>query len=243
MESALKFENVNFRYTDVPVLSKASFSIEPKQFTGVIGPNGGGKTTLLKLAMGLLDPDEGKIRIFGKKPKESQGLIAYVPQNLNYDRLFPICVRELVLMGRLSHLNLWGRYSSHDEAIAYEALKTVGIEQLWNAPVGDLSGGQLQRALIARALASQPKILFLDEPTSNVDSKAETDIYQLLKKLSKTITIIMVTHNLDAAVQIVDQILVVHNTVNTMKVAEVCEHFAMGLYHTPLMEHINGETL
>lgn len=241
MESALAFDDVSFSYGDIHALRKVSFKIEPNQFTGVIGPNGGGKTTLLKLAMGLLQPDSGSVSVFGKNPCDIQGDIAYVPQNLSYDRLFPISVRELVLMGRLSHLKWWGRYSAEDEEAALKALKTVGLDHLLDVPVGNLSGGQLQRSLIARALASEPKILFLDEPTSNVDTKAETDIYEMLQSLAKTMTIVMVTHNLNTAVQIVDQVLIVHGTVNTMKVDEVCEHFALGLYHTPLMVHINGD--
>lgn len=241
MEAALQFDNVSFSYGDVRAVKNASFQIAPNQFTGVIGPNGGGKTTLLKLAMGLLHPDAGTISIFGKDPSQSQGLISYVPQTLSYDRLFPISVKELVLMGRLSHLKWWGSFSASDDAAALKALKTVGLDHLLDVPVGNLSGGQLQRALIARALASEPKILFLDEPTSNVDTKAETDIYDLLSTLAKSMTIVMVTHNLNTAVQIVDQVLIVHGTVNTMKVADVCEHFALGLYHTPLMAHINKD--
>jgi zinc transport system ATP-binding protein len=237
--AALEFQGVSFSYGDVHALKNATFKIASNQFTGVIGPNGGGKTTLLKLAMGLLEPDTGTIQVFGQTPSLSQGDIAYVPQTLHYDRLFPISVRELVLMGRLSHLKWWGSYSAEDEEAALAALKTVGLDHLLKVPVGNLSGGQFQRALIARALASEPKILFLDEPTSNVDTKAESDIYDLLKKLAKTMTIVMVTHNLNTAVQIVDQVLIVHGTVNTMKVDEVCEHFALGLYHTPLVVHLN----
>lgn len=239
--SALSFQNVAFSYDEKPVLENVSFTIEKKQFIAVIGPNGGGKTTLLKLSMGLLAPDTGTITTYGSPPEKTQGLIAYVPQNLGYDKLFPISVRELVLMGRLSHLSWWGSYSKQDEEAALEALETVGLASLINQSVGSLSGGQLQRALIARALASKPQILFLDEPTSNVDTKAEKEIFDLLHRLSKEMTILMVTHDLNSAVVLVDQILVVHTTIETMKVGEVCEHFAMGLYHTPLMEHIDEE--
>lgn len=239
--SALTFQNVTFSYDEKPVLENVSFAIDQHQFIGVIGPNGGGKTTLLKLSMGLLEPDSGTITVCGSSPESTQGLIAYVPQNLGYDKLFPISVRELVLMGRLSQLSWWGSYSKEDEEAALKALETVGLSSLLEKSVGSLSGGQLQRVLIARALASNPKILFLDEPTSNVDSKAEKEIFDLLHRLSKEMTILMVTHDLNSAVVLVDQILVVHTTVDTMKVGEVCEHFAMGLYHTPLMEHIHEE--
>jgi len=228
MEPVVTAKNLTFSYCDSPVLQDVSFQVEHGEFLGVIGPNGGGKTTLLKLMMGLLEPDSGTISI----DKDS---IGYVPQHPRFDRSFPLSVMELVLMGRLKWLPWYGVYSQEDKAAAIEALQEVGLLDLSNRALGTLSGGQMQRALIARALASKPQILLLDEPTASVDKDAEAQIFQLLKDLSKTITIILVTHDLKTAVQIVDRVLCVERTASMFKASEVCEHFALGLYHAPLL--------
>jgi zinc transport system ATP-binding protein len=237
-KSVITLDHVSFAYEERPVLENVSIEIPERQLIGIIGPNGGGKTTLLKLIMGFLNPSRGSIKVFGKPPEEARQMVAYVPQNLRYDRYFPVSVMELVLMGRLSHLPWWGRFSKKDEAAALEALKTVGMADFSHHVVGNLSGGQFQRALIARALVSEPKLLILDEPTANVDSTAEKEIYSLLRKMEKEITILMVTHDLDVAVKLVDRILLVQNEVSMIRPAEVCNHFAMGLYHPPIEEEL-----
>jgi zinc transport system ATP-binding protein len=231
-EPVVVAKNLTFSYCDSPVLEDVSFHVERGEFLGVIGPNGGGKTTLLKLMMGLLEPDSGVISV----DKDSLG---YVPQHPRFDRSFPLSVMELVLMGRLKWLPWYGVYSKEDEAAAKEALQEVGLLDLSDRALGTLSGGQMQRALIARALASKPQILLLDEPTASVDKDAEAQIFSLLKNLSKTITIILVTHDLKTAVQIVDRVLCVERTASCFKAAEVCEHFALGLYHAPLLSNEN----
>jgi len=236
MTSVVTLKDVNFAYRDTPVLSDVSFSVMPKQFVAIIGPNGGGKTTLLKLIMGLLQPNSGTIEVFGSSPQQCLTEIAYVPQALRFDRQFPISVLELVLSGRLSHLKWYGRFHEEDKTIALEALRTVGLQDLSDRAFGNLSGGQAQRALIARALASKPKILLLDEPTAHVDSQAEADIYALLQQLRQEMTIMMVTHDLRAAIEQVDQVLCVQGRVTPLKPQEVCEHFAVGLYHLPLID-------
>lgn len=235
MKKAVIVQDLTFCYKDVPVLKSVNFDIETGEFIGIIGPNGGGKSTLLKLLMGLLTPDTGIIRLFEKSPKESLDSIGYVPQHPRFDRSFPISVLELALMGRLKWLPWWGSYSKNDIEKAKEALREVGIENLSTRALGTLSGGQMQRALIARALASKPKILLLDEPTASVDKEAETQIFSLLKNLSKEITIVLVTHDLRTAVGLVDRIICVEREVSTFKASEVCEHFALGLYHAPLL--------
>lgn len=225
-----------FAYEDTLVLDHTSFSVQQGEFVGIIGPNGGGKTTLLKLLMGFLKPKCGSLRILGKTPQEAISDISYVPQNLRYDRQFPISVIELVLTGRLAHLPWYGRFRDSDREIAYKALETVGLTGLENRSFGTLSGGQAQRALIARALVSQPKILLLDEPTASVDSQAEEEIYTILKKLAGSMTILMVTHDLQAAINLVQRVLCVQHKVTSLLPQEVCEHFALGLYHTPLLK-------
>ena len=241
MTHAVEIENVNFSYQEMAVIKNISFTINQGEFVGVIGPNGGGKTTLLKLIMGFLKPQSGRISLFGKSPSAARQSIAYVPQSLQFDKQFPISVMELVLGGRLSHLPWYGVFAQSDKDAAYEALEHVGLEDYRNRPFGSLSGGQAQRALIARALASKPQLLLLDEPTASVDSQAEIDIYRILKSLQGKITIMMVTHNLQAAVELVEKVLCVQQSLTVIEPRQICEHFSYGLYHAPLIKISNQE--
>lgn len=236
MNAIIEVKNVSFAYQESKILQKISFEISQGEFIGIIGPNGGGKTTLLKLLMGFLDPMEGSIQILGMQPSKTQTQLAYVPQVLRYDKQFPISVYELVLTGRLSHLPWYGRYSARDKEAALSALERVGLTDFKEASFGTLSGGQTQRALIARALVSSPKILFLDEPTASVDPQAEADIYALLKSLQSSMTILMVTHDLNAAIGQVGRVFCVQRELISLQPEEVCEHFAIGLYHAPLLK-------
>lgn len=235
MNPAIEFQNVFFSYRDFCVLSDVTFGIHNGQFISIIGPNGGGKTTLLKLIMGFLKPDSGIIKVLGNPPEDVLQKIAYVPQNLRYDREFPISVGELVLSGRLAHLSWYGRFSEKDKKAAKHALEQVGLPHLCDTAFGNLSGGQQQRALIARALASEPAILLLDEPTANVDAEAQTEIYSLLHQLKGKMTILIVTHDLKMAIDQVDRVLCVQQQLIAYSPQEVCEHYAMGLYHPPLI--------
>lgn len=234
MPKALNIEHLFFSYTDLNVLNDVTFTVDEGSFVGIIGPNGGGKTTLLKLIMGFLQPTNGKIEIFGQSPQQARNMIGYVPQFLRYDKQFPISVLDVVLMGRLSHLPWWGRYRNEDVERAYAALEKVGIKHLHNRAFGTLSGGQAQRALIARALVSNPKLLLLDEPTASVDSQAQIEIYAILRALKNEMTILMVTHDLEVAIEHVQRVICVQNKVILLDPKEVCEHFAFGLYHTPI---------
>lgn len=236
-KSALSVNKVTFGYTKCePNIVDATFEVATGEFIGIIGPNGGGKTTLLKLLMGFLSPWEGTISIFGKRPTKYPNGIAYVPQTLRFDRQFPLTVKDLVLEGRLSKLPWWGIFSKIDQEEALHALEQVGLLEYKDKPFGTLSGGQAQRALIARALASKQKILLLDEPTASVDAQAEEDIYALLQKIRKTHTILMVTHDIRAIIAQVERILCVQTSVSVMEPSTLCEHFAMGLYHFPLIQ-------
>lgn len=237
MESVIQFKNVGFSYQDTPVLEDVNIQVNDGEFIGIFGPNGGGKTTLLKLLMGFLKPSAGKIEVFGKSPSTSQDTMAYVPQGLRFDRQFPISVNELVRSGRLSHLPWHGRYSPKDIELAEEMIDKVGLSNVRNHAFGTLSGGQAQRALIARALVSKPKILLLDEPTASVDSKSEAEIYEFLEELKGKVTILMVTHHLRTAIDQVGRVLLVRKNVISLKPEEVCEHFAIGLYHPPLLKN------
>ncbi len=236
MEPIISLKNVCFAYQDDQVIKDVSFDIAPGEFVGIIGPNGGGKTTLLKLLMGFLKPSTGNISIFGSAPTIARQPIAYVPQSVRFDKQFPISVLELVMGGRLSHLPWYGMFSREDKQAALSALERVGLLEFQHRSFGNLSGGQAQRALIARALASNPRLLLLDEPTASVDNQAEADIYNILKGLRGVMTIVMVTHNLQAAIELVEKVVCVQQSATVLKPQQVCEHFALGLYHTPLLK-------
>ncbi len=232
----VKFQDVSFSYQETPILRNVNFEVGKDESIGIIGPNGGGKTTLLKLIMGFIKPDSGTIEVFGKEPGTDAPKVAYVPQSLRYDKQFPISVMELVMTGRLSRLPWYGFYDKADREAAEKALEMVKLENLGDRAFGTLSGGQMQRALIARALAGNPDLLLLDEPTASVDSKAEADIYELIKQLHSKITVMMVTHDLRAAIEYVKRVICVQGTVISLDKKDVCEHFAMGLYHPPLIQ-------
>ncbi len=235
MNPLIELQDLNFQYQGVPVLQRITFKIVEGEFIGIIGPNGGGKTTLLKIILGFLKPQSGKVSINGMAPAEARGIMAYVPQTKGFDRDFPITVLEVVLMGRLSRLSWLGRYSRSDRQIACESLEKVGLGAFANRPFGTLSGGQAQRVLIARALASQPRLLLLDEPTASVDAESENEINSMLKELSAHMTILMVTHDLDAIIKDVQKVISVRGEAAMLQPADVCEHFTYGLYHRPLL--------
>lgn len=235
MNKVIEAHNLSFCYEETPVLYNINFFVEKGDFVGIIGPNGGGKTTLLKLILGFLEPTSGSLTVFGKSPHAVSTRMAYVPQSNRFDKQFPITVFDLVLSGCLSRLNWFGQYRHEDKEKALAALEKVGLISFRNAAFGTLSGGQAQRALIARALVSDPELLLLDEPTASVDAQAEADIYALLQTLKGKMTLLMVTHDLRAAIEQVGKVLCVQGSVVTLKPEEVCEHFAFGLYHSPLI--------
>jgi len=199
-EKIVEFRNVTFSYGKQPSVDKATFSIEKGDFVGMIGPNGAGKTTLVKLMLGLLKPDSGSVRVFGKELSEFKDWrkIGYVPQKAtNFDQNFPASVFEVASMGRVSKAGLMRQLSSEDNEAVGKALEVAGISNLRNSRIGDLSGGQQQRVFIARALASEPELLILDEPTVGVDQKAQHDFYLLLGRLNreKGMTLVLISHD------------------------------------------------
>ena len=196
MSPVVEFNNVSFAYDQTMALENINFSIMEEEFFGLIGPNAGGKSTLLKIMLGMLQPDQGQVEVFVKPPTEVRSLIGYVPQFPSYRRDFPICVEDVVLMGRLGVSSGIGSYSQQDRDRTQSAIQALELEGIAKNQVSTLSGGQIQRMLIARALASDPKILILDEPTANIDIKAEEDIFALLKKYNERMTIIVVSHDI-----------------------------------------------
>jgi zinc transport system ATP-binding protein len=203
---------VSFSYNGEPVLSRVYFKIFPLDLVSLIGPNGGGKTTLFRLLLGLLRPSHGTIRVFSQPPERARTRVGYVPQYARFDPSFPISVRDVVTMGRLGNLRT-GPYRSDDREAALQALEEVDLADLDSRPFADLSGGQRQRVLIARALASKPELLLLDEPTANVDRTTEAKLYELLRKLNQRLTILMASHDVGFVTKFVKQCLCVNRNV------------------------------
>ena len=194
----IEIENLSFSYDKEQVLEDINLKVFKKDFLVLIGPNGGGKSTLLKLILGIksTSTSTGTIKILNQDPKKSLTKIGYVPQNTNINIDFPIKAIEVVMMGHVSHKPPLFGYKKEEIAHAMYILKQVGMEEFANSKIGSLSGGQRQRVMIARALCSNPEILLLDEPTSNIDVDRQNRIYELLKELSKRVTIVVISHDL-----------------------------------------------
>jgi zinc transport system ATP-binding protein len=182
-------------YEHEQVLEDVNFTVYEGDFVGMIGPNGGGKTTLVKVLLGLLPPARGEVRIVGQPVKRGRRYIGYVPQIAEFDRDFPVNVWEVTRMGRLGRRGLLQRLNKEDDEIVAQALREVNMLELRDRPIGELSGGQRQRVYIARALASEPEILILDEPTSSVDPQVSVSIYELLNELNAHVTIMLISHD------------------------------------------------
>jgi zinc transport system ATP-binding protein len=195
-EPVVEISDVSFAYNGRPILSQVNLEVQAKDFMAMIGPNGGGKSTLIKLMLGLLKPSGGTIRVLNLPPERASHRIGYVPQNTHINPDFPVSALDVVLMGQLQPGNRRIRHSRQDRVVAHEALDKMGMGAHCHRRIGELSGGQRQRVFIARAMVCDPDILMLDEPTAHIDTKGQTDLYQLLKILNREITIIVVSHDL-----------------------------------------------
>jgi zinc transport system ATP-binding protein len=229
-EQAVTMRDVTFSYGGAPVLEDVSFTIGPREAVSLIGPNGGGKTTLVKLMLGMLSPRRGEVRLFGRPPWQSRRRVGYMPQQMRFDPCFPVCVADVVLMGRLGRGGLTGWPRHADHAAARDALALVGLRGFWRQPFSSLSGGQRQRVLIARALACQGDLLVLDEPTANVDSSVEVQLLELLRQLNQRMAIILVSHDLGFVSELVERVVCVNRRVAVHPTAQLTGLSIQNLY-------------
>ena len=212
----IQFQNVRFCYGEVCAVRGVNFSLREKELTVLVGPNGGGKSTLIKLITGLLVPDEGSI--VTKKDLE----VGYVPQSFTFDTSFPLTVEELVLQGTLpKRIRPFSRYSSDQKAKAHAAIIHAGLSGCENRGIGQLSGGQLKRAVIARVFASDASLIALDEPDAGLDVEAISELLEILNQMKRHKTIVIASHNLNHTFSIANQALYVNKTV--LEYADPCE--------------------
>ncbi len=197
---------MSVHYGDVPALENIDLTVLRHDFLGIIGPNGGGKSTLLKVILGLVSPDSGVVKVLGRSPQQGRRMVGYVAQRPAFDREFPASVWDVVLMGRCGLKGLFSRYGVEDAAAAESALSRVGMLEFRGRQIGRLSGGQQQRVFIARALVGEPQLLLLDEPLASVDPSLQTGLYELLADLRRTLTVVMVSHDIGAISVHVDSI-------------------------------------
>jgi zinc transport system ATP-binding protein len=242
-------------YNHEPILEDITLSVYELDFIGIIGPNGSGKSTLFRVLLGLLPPWQGEVSIMGESVQRGRRFLGYVPQMVEFDREFPINVWEVVQLGRLGRRRLLQAYNPHDHQAVEQALKDVGLLHLRDRPISELSGGQRRRAYIARALASDPKILLLDEPLAGVDPQAGGQLYDLLRQLNQRITILLISHDIGAIAACVKTVgclnhrLYYHGekeiSAEMLELAYECpiELIAHGIPHRVLAEHTQNPSM
>jgi zinc transport system ATP-binding protein len=197
-EPALDLRDVTLTLGGTPVLEDVTLTVEEREYLAILGPNGGGKTMLLRVILGLQAPDRGAVRVLGRSPGEARGRVGYVPQHVRFDLEFPISVRDVVRMGRLGRRGALRPFQREDRDAADAALDRVQMLELADRPIEALSGGQRQRVLIARALAMEPELLLMDEPTASLDERIGRDLWELLEQLSHQMTLVLVSHDIGA---------------------------------------------
>jgi zinc transport system ATP-binding protein len=217
---AIELTGVSVTLGDCTVLEEITWGVDPGRFVAIIGPNGAGKTTCLKVILGLIPPSQGTVRLFGMPPTQAARkatMIGYVPQRSIHDRSLPFSVLDVVLMGRVGACGPLRWFSRHDRELAMESLRRVDLAELKDHPIGELSGGQLQRALIARALAcGSPRLLVLDEPTIGVDIPHQVSLYEILTSLRRDLglTILVVSHDLAMISHYADEMVCLNRTMH-----------------------------
>lgn len=237
----VSFKDVSFAYDGTPVLEHVDLTVWERDLVSVVGPNGGGKTTLLKLALGLLRPDSGEVRVFGKPAQAVRRRIGYTPQHTHEDPQFPATVMDVVLMGRLER-HWVGRYTRADREAALAALEQVGVGSLSGRLFQNLSGGQRQRVLIARALVCEPDLLLLDEPTAHVDVVVEHRFYEIVQTLNERMTILIVSHDLGLVSSVVRSVVCVNRRVVVHPTSELTGGHIRDAYGADLSMVLHDKT-
>lgn len=221
-------------YENQNVLEDINLTVNKSDFIGLIGPNGGGKTTLLKSLLGLLKPTRGEIRVMGKSVDDGRCYIGYVPQFVEFDRQFPIRVWEVAQMGLLGCRKPLQPITKADREVIHYALEQVEMANLDQRPIGELSVGQRQRVYIARALTANPQILLLDEPTASVDPQVANNIYELLRRINQTVTILMVSHDMNAVSSYVKSIGCLNHRLHYHGSKEITSEMMEAIYECPI---------
>ncbi|MCE5272394.1 metal ABC transporter ATP-binding protein [bacterium] len=241
----IELRGVEFSYNGAPVLSGVDFDIRPRDFACVVGPNGGGKTTLVRLILGLLRPGRGTVKVFGGPPDSASHRLGYLPQGPRFDPRFPVSVLDVVRLGTLARGAIPRAGGRRERESAEAALREVSLWERRLSPFSELSGGQRQRALIARALACEPELLLLDEPTAGLDLKAEHEIYDLLRRLNERLTILMVSHDLFFVSRFVNRVICVKDHVHVHQTGEITDSMIRSLYGADmrLVRHTGEDTL
>ena len=226
----VEIQNVSFAYNGQTALQDVSLEIRPGDFMAMIGPNGGGKTTLVKLILGLLKPDTGVIRVTGQSAQKASARIGYVPQDVHINRSFPITALDVVLMGKLEAKKRWARKTESNRREALAALERLEMAPLAEKKIGELSGGQCQRVFIARALVTRPQLLLLDEPTASIDTKGQAEFFEMLKDLNRDVTIVVVSHDLLAVSRYVKSVACVNKVLHYHNQAEITGEMLETMY-------------
>lgn len=233
--SVVEARDLSFYHDGQPVLENVSLVVREGDFYAILGPNGGGKTTLLRIILGLLPPSSGTIRLFGGDPESGRSLVGYVPQFRTFDFHYPITVEEMVLSGRLSHLpGLRKRYGAGDRDRALAVMEKLGLRDLSGRAISTLSGGEQQRVILARALVGEPRLLILDEPTVYVDAPTEVQFFGIVKELRKSMTLLLVTHDIGVISRQVTRVACLNRTLHTHDSPEITEDMITATYHCPV---------
>ncbi len=236
-DNAIEIRDLAFSYTNTRVLENVNLIVPRGDYACIVGPNGGGKTTLLRLVLGLLQPDAGRIEVLGTTPRNARHRVGYMPQYVQLDPQFPVRVFDVAMMGRLRG-NKFGPFTSADRKVVRDALAQVGLADFARRPFAALSGGQRQRVLIARALACEPELLLLDEPTANLDPLVQDDMNDLLRKLNERLTVILVSHDVGFVAQRVRTVICVNGDATVHAAEDITGDSIRNLYgHDVQMVH------
>ena len=230
----LRFKEVDVSYGGDPVLKNLNFEVADRDFLGIIGPNGGGKTTLVKTVLGLVKPLRGEIAFFEKEKAVPEITIGYLPQMSRIDPKFPVTGREMVLSGLAHRRTRLRRYGREQLRQLEQTAAQLGIEAYMDKPVGELSGGEMQRVLLGRAIISDPRLLILDEPNTYVDKKFESQFYELLGRINKTTSIILVSHDIGTLLPMVKNVACVNETLHYHSGTGISDEWLTNTYACPI---------